>query len=157
VSEDAANGRDPSSGDGVSRDEGFRAWLAMNDYLVDEDFLVFDVEDMPEDPFTEEGLNVAEAEAIRRFPDPATALAEENREQSDKFIRFIGETFVRGLGGEWTDDAQDGTDRAFIGVRFDGLERIVAPPTLFTAALARRRGGEWAFVYHQAAKDLGRL
>jgi hypothetical protein len=157
VSEDPVYGSDPNSGGGVSRDEGFRAWLAMNDYLVDEDFLVFDVEDMPADPFTEEGLNVAEAEAIRRFPDPATALAEENREQSDKFIRYIGETFVRGLGGEWTNDAQDGTDRAFIGVRFEGLERIVTPPTLFTAALARRRGGEWAFVYHQAAKDLGRL
>ena len=30
----------------------------MNDYLFEEDFLVFDVDDMPDDPFTEEGLRI---------------------------------------------------------------------------------------------------
>lgn len=138
------------------RASAFAAWLAMNDYLVDEEFLLFDVDDMPDEPFTEAGLRVAEAEALRRFPDAASALTAGNREQSDKFIRFLGQAFVRGLGGEWTNDARNGTDRAFLGVRFDGLERIITPPTLFTAALARRSGGEWAFVYRQAAKDLGR-
>lgn len=58
----------------VSRDDGFRAWLAMNDYLVDEGFLVFDVNGMPDDPFTQEGLRVAETEALRRFADSATTL-----------------------------------------------------------------------------------
>ena len=58
----------------ISRHDGFRAWLAMNDYLVDEDFLVFDVDGMPDDPFTQEGLRVAETEALRRFADSATAL-----------------------------------------------------------------------------------
>jgi hypothetical protein len=141
----------------TSSDEGFRAWLAMNDYLVDEDFLVFDVEDMPDDPFTEEGLRVAEAEALRRFPDSATALAPENREQSDKFIRFIGEVFVRSLGGEWTNDPGFGQGGAYLGVQFPGMEGSLEVPTLFTSALRRRDGESWAFVYRNRAEDLGRL
>ena len=59
----------------VSRDEGFAAWLAMNEYLVEEEFLVFDVPGMPDDPFCEDGLRLAEAEALRGFADYHEALA----------------------------------------------------------------------------------
>jgi hypothetical protein len=70
----------------LSRDEGFAAWLAMNEYLVEEDFFFFDVQGMPDDLFCEDGLRAAEAEALRRFTDYHEALAAPNRELFDKVI-----------------------------------------------------------------------
>lgn len=125
----------------------------MNDYLVDEDFLVFDVSGMPDDPFSEDGLRVAEAEALRRFADSEEALAPANRELFDKFVRFVGEAFVRGIGGEWTNRPYVDDGRAYLGLRFPWTEYTLTMPTLVTAALARRTGEEWAFVYRCQLED----
>jgi hypothetical protein len=81
----------------VSRDEGFAAWLAMNEYLVEEEFLGFDVQGMPDDPFCEHGLRVAGAEALRRFTDYHEALAAPNRELFDKFVAFLVRRSFEGL------------------------------------------------------------
>jgi hypothetical protein len=148
--EGMSGAREPTPG---SRDEGFAAWLAMNAYLVEEDFLVFDVDGMPDDPFGEDGLRVAEAEALRRFTDYHEALAAPNRELFDKFVRFLGETFVRGIGGEWTNRPHEDDGNAYLGVRFPWTEYPLTIPTMVTAALARRTGEEWAFVYRCKLKD----
>lgn len=137
----------------VSRDEGFAAWMAMMDHLVEDDFLTFDVEGMPEDPYSEEGLRVAEAEALRRFDGPTTALAAENREMYDKFVRFVGEAFVRGLGGQWTNVPMVDDGKAYLGIRFPWRRETLTIPTLFTSALHRRTGEEWAFVYRNMRED----
>lgn len=138
-----------ADGRAVTRDEGFAAWLAMNDHLVEDDFLVFDVDAMPADPYSEEGLKVAEAEALRRFSDKYDVVAPANREIFDKFVRFVGETFVHGLGGEWTNKPLVDDGKAFVGIRFPWVESLVNVPTLVTAAMTRRTGDEWAFVYRR--------
>jgi hypothetical protein len=136
----------------ATRDEKFASWLAMNEYLVEDDFLVNDVDGMPSDPFSEEGLRVAEAEALRRFDDADQALAPENRELYDKFVRFIGEAIIRGVGGEWTNRPLVDDGKAYLGIRFPWRKETLTVPTLFTAALARRTGEEWAFVYRNLIK-----
>lgn len=137
----------------MSRDEGFAAWLAMNEYLVEEDFLVFDVQGMPDDPFSEDGLRVAEAEALRRFADHHEALAAPSRPLFDKFVRFVGEAFVRGVGGGWTNRPYMDDGSAYLGLRFPWTEYTLTVPMMVTAALARRTGEEWAFVYRCKLED----
>jgi hypothetical protein len=138
--------------DTAARDEGFRAWLSLNDYLLDE-FLSADVPDMPADAFTEDGLRSAENAAINRFADPDEALAEPNRELYDKFVRFIGETFIRSLGGRWTNKPLVDDGSAYLGVLFPWSSEPLTVPTLFTSALARRTGQQWAFVYRNMRED----
>ena len=145
-----AHGRDPAH---ATRDERFAAWLAMNEYLVTCDFLVFDVDGMPEDPFCEDGLRIAEAEALRRFADTAEALAEDNRELFDKFVRFLGEAFARGVGGEWTNRPYADDGRAYLGIRFQWTQYTLTIPTLVSSAMARRTGDHWASVYRYTLED----
>ena len=127
-------------------DRGFQAWLAMNEYLVECEFLIFDVDGMPDDPYTEEGLRIAEAEALRRFPDLASARAPENAAMFDKFVRFLGETLVRRLNGEWTNDAGMDREVPYIGVQIPEMSISTNIPLLVTSAMARRTGDRWAFV-----------
>lgn len=145
----------PSSTEGgkVSRDEAFQAWLAMNDYLMDGEFLAGDVPDMPDDPYTEEGLRAAEAEMLRRFSSIDDALAPDNREMFDKFIRFLGRTFVNAIGFRWTNKPvgrNDGT--AYIAVERPDIDTQLSIPRLVTTAVDRRTGDEWAFVFRNMKK-----
>jgi hypothetical protein len=71
----------------------------------------------------------------------------------DKFGRFLGETFVRGIGGEWTNRPYVDDGSAYLGVRFPWTEYTLTIPTMVTSALARRTGEEWAFVYHRKLAD----
>jgi hypothetical protein len=141
----------------AARDEGFAAWLAMDEYLVEDDFLVFDVSGMPDNPYSEDGLRVAEAEALRRFDSINQGLALENRELYDKFVRFIGQAIIRSVGGEWTNRPLVDDGKAYLGLRFPWRNETLTVPTLFTAALARRTGEEWAFVHRNLVKDKGEL
>jgi hypothetical protein len=137
-----------------SREEGFAAWLAMNDYLLDCEFLAGDVPGMPADPYSEDGLRVAEGDALRRFASIDDVLAPENRAMYDKFIRFIGETFVRGLGAVWTSRPMVDDGQPYIGVRLPGQAETLEIPTMLTSAVHRRTGDEWAFVFRNAREDL---
>lgn len=135
------------------RDEGFASWLAMNDYLLDCELLAGDVPGMPDDPYTEEGLRVAEADALRRFSSVAELVAPTNRDMLDKFVRYVGQTFVRGLGGQWTNRPLVDTGRAYVGISFPWREHTLEIPTLVTSAIARRTGDRWARVYTMAQED----
>ncbi|PZS32391.1 MAG: hypothetical protein DLM58_09885 [Pseudonocardiales bacterium] len=137
----------PQSGRG-SRDVGFRAWLAMNDYLLECEFLDGDVTGMPDEPYSEAGLRVAEAEMLRRFSGIDDALASANREMFDKFIRFVGAAFVNGLGFQWTNKPAGHDDgKAYIAVEMPSIDTQLSVSSLVTAAAKRRTGDEWAFVY----------
>jgi hypothetical protein len=144
-----ANNRDSNA----DRDERFKAWLAMNEYLLDTEFLAGDVPGLPDDPFTEEGLRVAEAEALRRFADVAEVLAPENRQMYDKFVRYIGETFVRGLGAQWTNRPMVDDGKPHIDIRYPWQPETLDVPAMLTSAVHRRTGQEWAFVYRMATED----
>ena len=52
----------------------FSSWLAMNDYLIECEFLVDDVPDMPDDCFGPAGLDTAERALLTRFTTIAEAL-----------------------------------------------------------------------------------
>ncbi|MEV0766225.1 hypothetical protein [Nocardia sp. NPDC050435] len=67
-------------------------------------FFTETVPDMPEDPYTVEGLDAAEAAQLRLWP--AADGSEPDQEVLDQFIRYIGETYRRTLGGEWINLAQ---------------------------------------------------
>jgi hypothetical protein len=141
-------------GDAGSRDEGFRAWLAMNDYLLDCEFLDGDVRGMPDDPYSEVGLRVAEAEMLRRFSGIDDVLAPANSEMFDKFIRFVGAAFVNGLGFRWTNKPAGHDDgRAYIAVEMPSIDTQLSIPSLVTAAADRRTGEYWAFVYRNMRED----
>jgi hypothetical protein len=136
-------------------DQGFQAWLAMMDYLVEDDFLVFDVDDMPEDPYSEAGLRIAEAAALRSFATIEDVLAPGNRELYDKFVRFIGQTFVRALGFRWTNVPVTDNGTAYLGIENPAIKTALEVATLLTSAVARRSGDEWAFVFRNMRKRLG--
>lgn len=147
----------PTSPEGgtVSRDEGFRAWLAMNDYLLDCEFLAGDVAGMPDDPYSEAGLRVAEAEMLRRFSSVDDALAPANREMFNKFIRFVGAAFVNGLGFQWTNKPVGYDDgEAYIAVEMPSIDTQLSIPSLVTSAAKRRTGDKWAFVFRNMREDL---
>lgn len=141
-------------GSSITRDEGFAAWLEMNDYLLDAEFLTFDVDRMPTQPYSAAGLDVAEADLLRRF-DGLDALRAD-RAMFDKFIRFVGEAFVVGLGFRWTNRPAGGDDgRPYLAVEHPKLTGgQIEVPTTVTSAVARRSGTEWSFVYRNMAEDL---
>jgi hypothetical protein len=144
-------------GGAVSRDEGFQSWLAMNDYLLDCEFLAGDVPGMPDDPYSEAGLRLAEAEMLRQFSGTDDVLAPANREMFDKFIRFLGATFVNGLGFQWTNKPVGYDDgKAYIAVEMPRIDTQLSIPSLVTAAAKRRTGDEWAFVFRNMRKRLER-
>lgn len=152
MSEQSSTSRE---GGTVPRDEGFQAWLAMNDYLLDCEFLAGDVVGMPDDPYSEAGLRVAEAEMLRRFSGIDDALVSANREMFDKFIRFVGVTFVNGLGFQWTNKPVGYDDgKAYIAVEMPSIDTQLEIPSLVTAAAKRRSGDEWAFIFRNMRKRL---
>lgn len=139
----------------VSRDESFQAWLAMNDYLLDCEFLAGDVRGMPDDPYSEAGLRVAESEMLRRFSSTEDALAPANREMFDKFIRFVGAAFVNGLGFQWTNKPIGYDDgKAYIAVEMSSIDTQLSIPSLVTSAAKRRTGEKWAFVFRNMQERL---
>ena len=137
----------------AAREKAFQAWLAMNDYLLDCEFLVFDVTGMPEDPFCEAGLKIAEANALGRFADSDEAVSVQNRDLFGKFVRFVGEVFVRGAGGQWTERPYADDGAAYLGVRFPWTDYTLTIPTLVSSAMARRTGDHWAKVYRYKLAD----
>lgn len=98
-------------------------------------------------------MRLAEAEALRRFAYPDEALAAPNRELFEMFVRFVGEAFIRGIGGEWTNQPYADDGSPYLGLRFPGTEYTLTIPTLVTSALARRTGEHWAFVYRDKLED----
>lgn len=50
-----------------------------------------------------------EAYAVSRLPTPALASAPANQRLSEDLMRYVGETFLRALGGSWQHDP-DGSD-----------------------------------------------
>ncbi|MGI9092891.1 MAG: hypothetical protein ACR2FF_05515 [Mycobacteriales bacterium] len=141
-------------GETISRDEGFQSWLAMNDYLIECEFLVYDVEGMPENPYSEQGLRVAEADFLRRFASAEDMLTPENREMFGKFIRFVGEVFVHALGFGWTNKPTAFDDgKPYLGIEHPAVGQIDVPRSV-TAAVYRRSADEWGFVFRNMKEDI---
>lgn len=139
-----------------TRSEWFAAWLSMNDFVIEDQFFVDDVPNMPDNPYSEGGLRVAEAAALASFTDTQQVLAPDNRELFDRYLRYLGETFVRALGFIWTNTPKAFDDgKPFVAVGNDQIDVQIEIPPLLTSAVARRTGDEWAFIFRNTAEDLG--
>ncbi|WP_280253390.1 hypothetical protein [Nocardia abscessus] len=138
------------------RDPRWLAWLERMDEQLNR-FFTEKVTDMPEDPWSAEGLNRAEAAALRIFPTMESVDLPENREVADQFHRYVGEVFRRNFEGEWYnvpsyDDEQ--RTRGFGPVIREGYnpEYLTVVP-LLTTAMFRRTGVEWSQIFGYSEED----
>lgn len=76
-----------------------------------------------------------EAYAVSRLPTPALASTPANQRLSEDLMRYVGETFLRTLGGSWQHDP-DGSDHGmpYIQVPDPGADDAAAPAEADTAA-----------------------
>lgn len=139
----------------AQHDSGFKAWLKMMPYVV-EDFLTFNMSGMSDDPYSVEGLRKAEAAALKRFANYHTVFDKANRDDADKFIRFLGQAFVEAFGGQWVNlpaDKEAG-ELAQVAVRLPfRKDGYVTPVTLLTTAVHRRTGQVWSKVFQSAMEE----
>ncbi|MFE5475156.1 hypothetical protein ACFQ9R_05600 [Nocardia sp. NPDC056541] len=138
------------------------AWLADMDAGL-ETFFAVDVRDMPVEPFTAAGLDHAEQALLHRFSSSDSLLDVKNAGMVDRFHRYLGETFIKsGFEGRWMNVRI--TSGRGTGVFFDrrGFEPVVREPftdsylevvMLALAAVERRTGHEWSWVYRNAEED----
>ncbi|WP_433577533.1 hypothetical protein [Nocardia brasiliensis] len=128
-------------------------WLGeMDDQIAG--FLAETMSDMPDDPWTVEGLSCAERAALELFADADAAEAAEQRGMVDRFARFVGEVFRRNFEGRWYNNTDaDDQGRGFGPALREGYNpAYLEPVRLVFAALDRRTGSEWARVFGYSEK-----
>lgn len=136
------------------QDPRWLAWLADMDTQLGK-FFTDTVPDMPANPWTAEGLAHAEAAALTIFPESGAEDLPENRDVSDQFHRFIGETFRRNFEGEWRNVPSLGGGQPLHGfgpvVLEPYVEMYLDVIPIFSTALFRRSGNELSFVFERSA------
>ena len=108
----------------ADQSEAFTAFLAsMDDRLssfvahgLPETVAVGDDERTFVKDLTPASLPWVEAYAVSRLPSPALASAPANQRLAEDLMRYVGETFIRTLGGSWQHDP-DGPDHGMPFVR----------------------------------------
>ena len=84
----------------AQHDEKFLSWVDMNEAVLELEFDV-DVPDLPERPWDADALRTAERAALEKFDSSSAPFAEDNRESSWRFVRFLGQTFIDLFDGLW--------------------------------------------------------
>lgn len=131
-------------------------WLAGMDAAI-EHFLSHDVPEMPADPWSAEGLRVAEQAALRAFPSMDAVDAPENAELADRFRRYLGEVWVRKFEGRWVNvpagrqDYYGGTFEPAIAAP-DNPNYLFVVPRL-NSAVHDRTGVSWSDIYRYSEVD----
>ncbi|MFF0491019.1 hypothetical protein ACFYTQ_18520 [Nocardia sp. NPDC004068] len=120
-------------------------------------FLTDTVPDMPDDPWTAEGLAQAECVALELFPTMQATRSPENRDVADQFHRFIGEVFRRNFEGSWYnvpsfDDSQ-GTHGFGPVIKLPFAEFYFTVIQQLTTVIDRHTGKQWAWIYAQQQKN----
>lgn len=140
----------------VTREEGFHAWLAKTEAQMDLEFLHDDLTDLPADPYNTIGLDMVEKHLIDHYPDSDDILAD--RDMMDQYVRFLGESFVRGLAFSWTcmPGYQSAGSTEFAVERED-IDCYLEIPRLVTAAAHHQTGKEWSYVYGFMVRDIEKL
>ncbi|WP_330229018.1 hypothetical protein OHA40_23365 [Nocardia sp. NBC_00508] len=134
-------------------------WVRWLDRMTDEinHFLTITVPDMPESPWTAEGLRHAEAVALRIFPTMESVDLPENRHLADQFHRYLGEVFRRNFEGEWYNVPEHDDPQRTRGfgpvVRRPFNELYFTVVSQLTAAMYRRTGTEWSRIFEFSAED----
>lgn len=151
------SGTSKSKGKGRSladaqQDEGFIAWMDMMEYQV-EMFLTMELDGLPDDPFTREGLAVAEAALLSAFPDTDALRQPESFDLWDGYARFLGETLVRRFGGKWVNVPDVEGDGSTPGVLKPHNPNFIEVFNTVYATVHRRTGREWSKLYDYAVMD----
>ncbi|MGW4848903.1 hypothetical protein [Nocardia brasiliensis] len=145
----------------IERDQNDPKWLEwvapenMNAQL--DAFLNETVPDMPDDPWSAQGLDHAERAALSIFPTVDSTLVPENRAVADQFHRFIGEVFRRNFEGVWRnvpsfDDAK--RSRGFGPViRRPFAEFYLGVVPALTTAIDRKTSTTWAQGFRYSEED----
>ena len=118
-------------------------WLAGMESGL-ETFFTQIVPNMPDDPWTEEGMRVAEAAALEYFPDKDSANARktpENLQVIDSFVRYLGEVSVRCFEGVWMCGVDEGGEPEQLIVEPYSTVEVPIRARL-TATMRRRTGHE---------------
>lgn len=86
---------------------------------------------------TPASLPWVEAYAVSRLPSPALASAPANQRLAEDIMRYVGETFIRTLGGSWQHDP-DGPDHGmpFVRIPTPAAGSAVSDPAADTDAEA---------------------
>ena len=121
------------------------AWLADMDAVVSE-FIAVEFPDLKVDPFSADGLHVAEARALERYGSIAEFKAPENAVLADKYIRYLGEVMVRNFGARWVNILHQ-RHGMVASVEYPYPAMYFEPQFMITASLHRRTGEEWARVF----------
>ncbi|MEV0771720.1 hypothetical protein [Nocardia salmonicida] len=125
-------------------------------------FFAVDMPDMPDDPFSMEGVTRTEQAAMARFSSAEAVLEPENATVADRFHRYIGEAFVRSFEGRWMNvqvTGEPGEDRSFHGrgfspvVREPFTESYTDVASMLFMAVCRRTGHEWSSIYAYSEED----
>jgi len=138
--------------DAAQHDEKFLSWVAMNEGVLELEFDE-DVPDLPERPWGEDALRIAERAALERFDSSSAPFSKDGWESSWRFVRFIGQTFVDAFDGLWVNLPGEDGKPPRVAVTLPFSETYLQPITLLTMAMGRRTGEEWAKVYRYAAED----
>ncbi|WP_024805633.1 hypothetical protein [Nocardia sp. BMG51109] len=112
-------------------------------------FLNETVPDMPDNPWSAEGLDHAERAALAIFPDINATKKPENRDVADQFHRYIGEVFRRSFEGSWynvpdSDDRGHGFEPAIRLPYTDIYSEVISN---LTVAVHRKTGKEWSWIF----------
>ncbi|WP_330229025.1 hypothetical protein OHA40_23400 [Nocardia sp. NBC_00508] len=138
------------------QDPHWMEWLSHMSERIDQ-FLNVTVPDMPDNPWSDEGLNHAEAAALRIFPTMESVDLPENRDISDQFHSYIGEVFRRNFEGEWRNvpDYDDDDHPKGFGpvIRLPYNPEYLAVFQLLTATMFRRTGSQWSRIFGYQAED----
>lgn len=136
----------------AQQDEQFQSWVAMNEPMLELEF-DDDVPDLPDRPWDDRALDIAEAAALKRFASPEDTFSDGNTAAAWRFVRFIGETFVESFEGTWVNLPASKGQRQRVGVELPFRTMYLEPISLLTSAMGRRTGVEWSTVYRYAAED----
>lgn len=132
--------------------DDFDSWLGHMYYAL-QDFQAR----LPEEISTQldysvTSLDILEAWLLDVYPSMETALEPSQSLIIDGIARYIGETFRRNFGGQWTIELSDPKQR-YAGLPIlTGLKLgPLCPSTMVTSALDRRKGDYISTIFHNVA------
>ena len=136
----------------AQEDGGFRSWLAMQDAVMELEFIVSDVPELRNHLYTREGLVIAERVLLERYRNRAEAYSSENFTVTSRFAYFIGETFRRATEGRWVALPQT-KGGALPGVDVEFRSGFFNANRLVNLVLIERTGTELSMVFDYAVRD----
>lgn len=123
--------------------EGFQDWLGVMDVVLQRFLRRFPEETRRKLDFSPPSLDVLEEWLLRTYPTIAALRAESEKDVWDEVARYIGETYLRELGGYWEIRLDDPKYAYYAVPQITGFSKRPTPECphmLATTAIDRKRG-----------------